>query len=298
MERRQPTHIHGTGEDTHIHILEDGRKLGFADFGDPDGQPIFFFSEAGTRLGRPPHDDLTDGLGARLITVDRPGIGLSSPIDDFTLLDWSDDIAELAVALGINRFAVIGVSFGGPYAAACGYALPDRVTDVALINSFAPLDAPGMQETLSGTTRVYAKFAQWTPALLRPIVAGLRTVVLRDPSFVVQQMALQASPPDQRILEEIAVRRVLINELSEVYRQGAAGYVRELTVHASPWGFAPAQIHMHTYLWQGEQDPTVPAEMGRYLAGEIPDCDATFLPDQGHYLVFPHWKEILVTILG
>lgn len=298
MERRQATHIHGAGEDTHIHILKDGRKLAFADFGDPDGQPVFFFSEAGTRLGRPPHDDLTEALGARLIAVDRPGIGISSPKEGFTLLDWPDDVAELALALGINRFAVIGVSYGGPYAAACGYALPDRVTDLALINSFAPLDAPGMQQTLDGSERFYASIAQWTPALLRPIVAGLRTFVQRDPSFVVQQMALQAPPPDQRTLEELAVRRVLINELSEVYRQGAAGYVRELTVHADSWGFTPAQIHVHTYLWHGEQDATVPAAMGRYLAQEIPDCDATFLPDHGHYLVYPYWKEILVTILG
>lgn len=298
MDRRQATHIHGTGEDTHIHMLEDGRTLGFADFGDPDGQPIFFFSEAGTRLGRPAQDDLTVALGARLITVDRPGIGISSPKEGFNLLDWPDDVAELAVALGINRFAVMGVSFGGPYAAACGYALPDQVTDVALINSFAPLDAPGMLTAISGATRIFATVAQWAPALLGPIVAGLRKAVQSDPSYVVQQMARQASLPDQHILEEIAVRRVLINELSEVYRQGTSGYVRELTVHANPWGFTPAQLNTHTYLWQGEQDATVPAEMGRYLAQEIPDCDATFLPDQGHYLVFPHWKEILVTILG
>src|SRR5512139_3720722 len=102
--------------------LRDRRSLSCAEYGDPQGKPVLFFhGTPSSRLFRHPDDSIAASLGVRLITVDRPGFGLSDPKPGRILLDWTDDVIELADAFKIERFAVAGVSGGGPYAAACGY---------------------------------------------------------------------------------------------------------------------------------------------------------------------------------
>src|SRR5512136_1482675 len=107
--------------------LSDGRTLAYAEYGDPTGQPVFFFhGMPGSRLFRPP-DQITAKVGVRLITTDRPGYGLSTFQPGRRFLDWPGDIAQLADHLNMEKFAVMGHSAGGPYVAACAYALPQRV---------------------------------------------------------------------------------------------------------------------------------------------------------------------------
>ena len=99
-------------------VLKDGRKLAYAEWGDPAGKPVFHFhGSSGSRLERPPDEKVLTGI--RLITIDRPGHGLSDFKPGYRLLDWPDDVTALADHLGINKFAVEGWSFGGPYAIAC-----------------------------------------------------------------------------------------------------------------------------------------------------------------------------------
>ena len=122
--------------------LGDGRRMGFAQYGDPAGRPLFFFQ--GTPSSRLLHPDqtITRSLGVRHIQLDRPGFGLSDFQPGRTLLDWPDDVAKVADRLGIERFAVVGVSGGGPYVAACAYRIPQRLTAAAMVGSVAPLDGP------------------------------------------------------------------------------------------------------------------------------------------------------------
>ena len=135
--------------------LPDGRKLGFAEWGDPEGKPIFHFH--GSSSSRLEHPYLEHHLvGVRLVTIDRPGHGLSSFQPSRQLLDWPRDVDTLADHLGLGTFAVSGWSFGGPYAMACAFSFPERLTAVGLISSFAPYNRPGSTAGMASSVRLAA----------------------------------------------------------------------------------------------------------------------------------------------
>ena len=115
-------------------LLPDGRTLGFAECGDPSGRPVLFFpGPPSGRLFHHPDESVAASLGVRVITVDRPGYGLSDHQPRRTLLNWPSDVTALADALGIGRFAVAGISGGAPYVAACALKIPGRLTPLRLL---------------------------------------------------------------------------------------------------------------------------------------------------------------------
>ena len=121
--------------------LNDGRTLGYAEWADPQGKPVLHFHGSGrSRLEHPSDKSMLEGV--RPITADRPGHGLSDSQPGRRLLDWPDDVTAPADHLGLDRFAVSGWSFGGPYAMTCAHKIPERVTTAGLISSFAPYDRP------------------------------------------------------------------------------------------------------------------------------------------------------------
>ncbi|MFA5875052.1 MAG: alpha/beta hydrolase, partial [Anaerolineales bacterium] len=144
--------------------LTEGRTLAFAEYGDLRGKPVFFFhGTPGSRYFRP-SDEITAGLGVRLICVDRPGYGESTFQPGRRILDWPEDIAQLADALSIDKFAVAGHSGGGPYVSACAVALPDRVTAAALLSGAGPVEAPDVTRGMSATTKfglTVGRFIPW-----------------------------------------------------------------------------------------------------------------------------------------
>ena len=120
-------------------LLQDSRYLSYAEYGSRSGCPVFYFHGLpGSRLQRPPEIPPALRHKIRLVTIDRPGMGFSTFKPGRRLLDWPSDVEELADALGIGRFAVIGVSGGGPYAAACAYGIPGRLNAVAWKTGCSP----------------------------------------------------------------------------------------------------------------------------------------------------------------
>ena len=117
--------------------LSDGRTLAYLDSGDPEGYPVFYFhGSPGSRLEGLMYDELNQQLGIRMIVLDRPGYGLSDFQEDRTYLDWADDVSEVADHLGIDRFAVLGWSSGGPHAAAVAHEIPERLTVAAIVQTY------------------------------------------------------------------------------------------------------------------------------------------------------------------
>src|SRR4051812_35482752 len=116
--------------------LKDGRKLAVIEYGDTQGVPVMFFhGTSGSRLLFLEDDEISKELGIRLISLDRPGFGLSDPKANRTLLDWADDVNEAADFLKLGKFSIVGVSGGGAFAAACAYKLAGRLDSVALVAS-------------------------------------------------------------------------------------------------------------------------------------------------------------------
>lgn len=280
--------------------LRDGRTLGYAEFGDLTGKPVFFFHGfPGSRLQRAPGDLIATSLGARIITIDRPGFGLSAFQPGRTLLDWPNDVAALADALEIDQFAAIGLSGGGPYLLACAYKIPRRLTSATIISGLGPLDQPGVNLGMDRSNRIVLGIAKRTPWwLIRLILAPAVSIVQRDPAAVSKYLPSSAPQVDKDVFARPAVQAMNHADLLEACRNGVDGLSWELVLFTRPWGFRLEDINMKMYLWQGEADTTIPLSMGKYMACTLPNCQARFIPGEGHTLMYNYWPDILALALS
>jgi pimeloyl-ACP methyl ester carboxylesterase len=274
--------------------LRDGRVLAYAEWGDSRGAPIFLFhGSPGSRLFRP-SETATLSTGVRLVTSDRPGYGRSDLHPQRTMLDWTDDVAELADALAIDRFAVVGTSSGGPYALACAVKLPGRVRQVGLVSSTVPLDeVPLAREALDEKERELVDLARKNPAQGVKAVADAAGWLLKTPE---EFLDFPRPEPDQRMLEDPQVRAMYLEQILEAVRPGLKGYGWDEVVERNPWGFRLADVNAEVHLWHGDQDPYIPRSHVEGMASQIANCQTTFYPDEAHGLIVSRWPEILVAL--
>lgn len=278
--------------------LGDGRRLGYVEYGDPTGRPVLLFPGVpGSRLQGHPDRSIAAALGARLIAIDRPGYGLSDVQPGRTILDWPDDVAALADHLGIERFAVLSISGGGPYAAACAWKIPQRVTTVALVS---PIGPPNDEEALARMprlNRILLALAKWGERPVSLPAAALLALARRRLDWYLAVLNAHLPRADRLVYERPDVYAALREDMAEAIRPGSQGAVRDLVLLARPWGFRLAEIKVPVQLWHGEQDATVPVEVGRALAGALPRCRAQFVSGAGHFLVLDRWRQILAELL-
>lgn len=263
--------------------LRDGRRLGFAEYGVENGQPLFYFHGwPGSRIE--PRAVECAEIGARVIAVDRPGYGLSDFQEQRRILDWPKDICELADTLRLKHFQVLGVSGGGPYAAVCAARLPQRVARVGLVCSVGPLDTPGAARDMVGMNRGLLFLARTTPRLVR-LFAGpfIRAGWHYETEVLPRKMLARLPETDRRTLASPELRETLLASWSEAFRSGMRGMVWDGCLYAWSWGFQVEEITAPVQLWHGELDVNVPVSMGRNLAQRIPKCIARFYPDEGHF---------------
>jgi pimeloyl-ACP methyl ester carboxylesterase len=274
--------------------LRDGRALGYAEYGDPEGTPGFYFhGHPGSRIeARLAHDAARKG-GVLVIALDRPGYGQSDFQAGRRILDWPNDVAEAADALDIDTFAVLGASGGGPYALACGYALRERVTRVGVVSGVGPYGAPGVTVGMRWQNRVGFRLGARFPILARLIMRSMARQVRRNPDRVVDAVARAMSGADAAAVQRPEVRRVLAEDIGEAFRQGHLGAALDVVLLGRPWGFHLRDVSTPVNLWQGEADVLVPPAMGRYMAAQLPDCRARYFPVEGHLLVIDHMAEII-----
>ena len=275
--------------------LRDGRRLGYAEFGDPRGKPVLFFhGYPGSRWDGAETGHAAERVGVRLIAPDRPGMGLSDYQPKRRLLDWPTDVLELASALGLERFAVIGYSGGGPYALACASQLDTRLSAVGVIAGIGPLTEPGAVDGMVKNNVRLFQLARRTPWLLRLIFSLNRRM---DSLKLLQAAVPQMPAVDQAVMRQPGVLAGMAKDYSEAFRQGARGVVHEGALYASEWGFKLGEVTRPVRLWQGEQDTNVPAALGRFQARHLPDCQATFYPADGHIsIIVNHAAEILTAL--
>ena len=280
--------------------LADGRKLGFAEYGDLEGRPLFYFHGwPSSRLEPRTGQRICAELGLRLIAPDRPGHGLSDFKPRRTLLNWVNDVTELAGHLDLKRFAVLGVSGGGPYAAVCAWAIPDRLSAVVLISSVAPADSPEATQGMVALNRWLFSFGRKTPWLAQ-YMAGfcLKAFWRKGEQVIPSQIELRLPAADRQALASADLRDALIASSKEALRGGVKGAAADGLLYTRPWGFRLEDIRRPINLWHGEKDIVVPATMGRILSKAIPNCRATFCTDDGHFsLPSLRLEEILRTAL-
>jgi len=208
-------------------ILKDGRRLGFAEYGETTGKAVFHFNgSGGSRLEYPSDPSILTDLGIRLISTDRPGHGLSDPQPGRRLLDWPEDIGQLADILGIDRFHVMGWSAGGPHALACALKLPDRVLTGAIISGLAPPDRPNPYEALSFGMKTLMIIARRVPAFVYLFRRMTAKMLQGDPAKMLDRLSKSFPPEDVRAIEESGSAESLLADMQMSGRVNSTGMCR------------------------------------------------------------------------
>jgi len=280
--------------------LQDGYLVGYAEYGDLEGKPVLYFHglpSSRLELHRTATEQIAERLHARVIVVERPGIGLSD-YHPYTLIGWPNIVSEFADTLQLERFAVMGLSSGGKYAAACAWKIPDRLTAVGILNGTCPFDLPGAKETLSEEDRQTYHLADKVPWRFGMVLGKPARDVCKDPTSFFS-LFTEVSEPDRRALELADVKESFEETVNEAFHQGTRGVALDLEREARSWGFALEEIRMPGYIWHGELDTIVPVEQGHILKESIPRVYATFFPNEGHVsLLVHHYEEILAPMVS
>ena len=280
--------------------LPDGRLLGYAEYGDPNGMPLLFFhGTPGSRLQAKVSDDTAREVGVRMVAPDRPGLGLSDFQPKRTMLDWAHDVEALADSLHLERFAVMGISGGGPYAAATAYQRPERVTKLALVSTVCPLTFPDATTGMLPAVRLLFRLARRAPWAVNVMMRNMARSGNQPERARKRALNSHLPPADIAVLEHVESWKMLLASSREAFRHGTRGAAWDFVLCARPWGFRLEEIRVPTLLWHGEADVNAPVAMGHAIARAIPNCQATFVPGEGHLsLARKHMEEILRSVFA
>jgi len=279
--------------------LNDGRNLGYAEFGESQGKPIFeFHGNPSSRLGSMLFDEMARKLSVRVIGIDRPGMGLSDYKPGRKLLDCPDDVVELADKLGIERFPIVGGSGGVPSTLACAYKIPERLTAAGIMFGPRPLGASGATAGWSRSRRIQVFLGRYGPLwvgsmAMRAVARAMRN----DPDSALSKLFKELPQPDRDSFDIPGVKQQYIDTIREAFRTGTRGVALDYALSVKPWGFRLEDISIEVHLWHGEDDTVVPPAMGRYLSQTLPKCQARFLPGEGHFSLLPNHVEEILEVL-
>lgn len=275
--------------------LPDGRRLGWAQWGRADGTPVLLFhGNPGSRRYVFDGGVLAE-LGVLLTTVDRPGIGESTPRPGRRFVDWPDDVRELVDALGLERFAIYGHSMGGPHALACGARLPDRISRVAVSGSPGPWDEPAFADLPPPQIRtVRERFGHQSreeaEREYRADLEAQRRVLLDDLDEPISQL----SEPDRLLFRDPAHRAIAVPAIEEAMRPGIEGFFEErMAGYVDPWGFELREVVVPVLVFHGDEDEWVPPEVGRALARHLPHATYHEFRGVGHFLAPEQQRVVL-----
>jgi len=288
--------------------LGDGRWIQIWAGGSPGGSSVLFLPGCpDTRHAASPGEQAALRADVRLVAVNRPGYGRSNSHAS-THLSVADDVVAVADALRIDRFAVLGMSIGGPYALACAARHPARVTAVGVLASPAnvpELDPPCHRDDLGPDEQAFfARLASMTPdEAVEHVRADFQQYVDRlnptdpDDEALIRRFVAQLPPYDA----EIAIRQGTTAAAAAV-REALAnpdGYLRDAAISFKRWDFHPEAITCPTFLWYGELDANASVRNGHWLAAHLPLATLVVRDRTTHLAVLhDHWDDVLSTLTG
>jgi pimeloyl-ACP methyl ester carboxylesterase len=272
--------------------LAGGRVLGYAEYGDPQGRPVFLFhGQPGNRLFHPSVDQLKRS-GVRLIVPDRPGYGLSSFMEGRKLVDWPGDVISIADYLSLEKFSVIGFSGGGPYALACAHAIRERLERVLVVAGAPPMEVADLRRQMLPLTRFNYVLTRYAKTLLRWVFRIYWRQARNNSSGFIEVMRTQVPAADQMVLDDAVVFDMMRTTWEENLRVDSWGYVYDAELLMENWGFPLEGIQTRVELWWGELDENVPLLVMEYLSQRLPNCEQRLVPDGGHFILLSHWEQL------
>lgn len=271
-----------------------GRRIGYAEFGDPGGVPVIaIHGTPGSRFMFALTDQAARARGLRIVAPERPGYGLSDYYRAASLTQLAADTEALANALGLDRFAVLGVSGGGPQALAAAAAMPDRTTLLALISPVGPVAECQNKIRMSKLHRlIFTRMGRSDPACAA-FFWSVRTLVRHAPEVAYRALMRRVAPSDRELLQRHDVKANLQRALREGLRLGIAGARQDLRLFCAHWNLALEDIDVPSILWQGSDDTIVPPGAAYLLAETLPNCHLDVIQGSGHYWVFGQFERVL-----
>ena len=276
--------------------LANGCVLSYSEFGEPSGPLVFYFhGTPGACLEAGLIEEEACQTGVRLIAVDRPGIGTSTYLPNRRILDWPDNVVQLADCLGYanSSFGILGLSGGAPYASACALRIPERLTHVAIVSGHTPPNAPGV---CRGSADNAIAFMDNHPRLGRLGVKIIDRRLNRRPDKVVEKISKDWSASDkQLVLCNPRYYNHLVAMLDDATECGPEGVVTDVRLLGNCWGFRLSSIQgVGVSIWQGGCDRIAHPSMGHYFNQQIAGSELTIDPRAGHVTVLKwHALEIL-----
>lgn len=281
---------------THLVDLPDGRTLAVGETGTADGPVVVFLPSApGSRL-IDPDPAATRAAGVRLLTIDRPGYGASSPLAEGavpSVADTADDLAFALAALGVTDAAVAGWSSGGRYALALAARHPELVRSAALVATPAPDDAvPWIQDQ----HRQMLAEMRADPAAGVVGIAEAFAPIAADPDLFLNQVgdgdadvAALAADPEMRDRAQAM--------LVEAFRPGVTGVATDIVAcNVVDAGFDAAAVGAPVALFYGDADVAVPPPHGEYWQRVLAETTLQVVPGGGHFIALSHWGDVLAAL--
>ena len=269
-------------------VLADGRRLGFAEYGDPTGTPILYFHGLpASRLEARFTAEQAQTEKCRLISVDRPGIGLSDPLRGRNIEDWPSDVLQLLDHLKLGRFAMIGFSSGAPYALACAaqFSESSKRSTLGANRSICTMIISGVGPVglVESTADRYWQMISRRPRLAEKLLQVGASLASRNPRIVMERINRSMAQTRDLLALEPRFEQMAIDAFLEGTRQGARGIVADAKTLTQPWRLRLDRCRGEVYFWYGVDDRITPPAIGEYLSEQIPQATLYLLPGECHY---------------
>ncbi|WP_220718411.1 alpha/beta fold hydrolase [Agarivorans litoreus] len=278
--------------------LPDQRKLCYQEYGSPKGKPVVYcHSILGSRLENFYDDvDLAKHLGLRLISIDRPGFGGSDYCENYGFVNWSKDLAALLDHLELEQVQLLGYATGGVYAACCAAKIPERISSMTIVSSGDALTYDSDYEATAKLYRMHMKLARDFPSMHRLFTNILDKGLHKDPNKLFKVLARDLEGADVELFESPQFREKFGRYLKESKIQGGNAFSDEVRQVMSPWGFDIEDVKVTTQLFHGEQDRHIPLVLAERFVERAANAKLTVVPEQGHYMIYRQWPEILKSV--
>ncbi|MDP9165225.1 MAG: alpha/beta hydrolase [Actinomycetota bacterium] len=278
----------------------DDRQIGFAEFGDPQGRAVFWLhGTPGARRQIPVEARVyAQRRHIRLIGVDRPGIGSSTPFQYPNVRAFADDLRTIADVLGIDEMAIVGLSGGGPYTLACAAAMPERVVVAGVLGGVAPtIGAEGIKGGLMSLGSAVAPFMPVIGLPLRLAAVGLIRMIKPLGERAVDMYGRVSPEGDRRLLARPEFKAMFLDDLLNGSRKQMAAPFADVVVFARDWGFGLDEVKVPVRWWHGDKDHIVPFAHGEHVVARLPDAELFVLPGESHLAGLGYAEEILETLM-
>lgn len=262
----------------HTIQLNDGRNLGYGTYGDTSGKPVLYFhGTPGCRFDAELFHTLAMNNHIHLISVERPGYGLSDEKCSYTYMDWVKDVRELMKELKMEKVDIIGVSGGAPYALSCAEQLCSKIGRVAIVCGLVPFDSEEARKSIAKEDQMLMDAAQNTPEQVAPVIENIHN----NPHRMVEESTSSFTDFDKKIITNEVLEKFprIIKEAT----RSSEGMIRDYKLFGQPWNINFKDINVPVYFWNGDLDQSISVKVASSFADRFRKVKFNLIEGAGHF---------------